>query len=126
MHTLNISLLPLLLLPLTTLAVPTTNPIPITPLTSLTTRQSTQSTAATFTGTGQLRALYISDDHTDLGCVTASGKWTVDEAKCGVFVAEDGGFGQFTLRSDAGGVCGIEVATLKCGEGVKGGLFGVS
>ncbi|KAK4141370.1 uncharacterized protein C8A04DRAFT_39107 [Dichotomopilus funicola] len=123
--------IPYLLLPLTALAAPTINPIPVTPL--ITTRQLSQSsTAATFTGTGQLRALYISGDHTDLGCLTATGEWTVDEARCGVFVAQDGGFGQFTLRSfgstdrgqDALGACGIEVATLRCGEGVKGGLFG--
>ncbi|KAH6839500.1 hypothetical protein B0I37DRAFT_235736 [Chaetomium sp. MPI-CAGE-AT-0009] len=78
-----------------------------------------------FTGLGQLRTLYIGSDHDDLGCVTSAGKWTTDESQCGVFSAERIANGQFQLFApqEAGG-CGVEVATFKCGRGVKGGIFG--
>ena len=80
-----------------------------------------------FTGLGQLRTLYIGDDHDDLGCVTSSGKWTTDESKCGFFSVESLPNGQFQLFApQAAGGCGIDVATFKCGQGVKGATFGVS
>ncbi|KAL2195399.1 hypothetical protein P885DRAFT_79339 [Corynascus similis CBS 632.67] len=77
-----------------------------------------------FTGPGQLRTFYIRGDHEDLGCVTSEGKWTVDESQCGVFVTERLDSNQFHLRALKAGQCGIDVATFKCGGGVKEAVFG--
>ena len=83
-----------------------------------------------FSGYGQLRALYINDDHEDLGCLTAVGKWTTDESQCGIFVAEQlsassQALSNFNLSAPGIGGCGIDVATFKCGDGVKTQTFGV-
>lgn len=84
------------------------------------------SSSKDFTGLGQLRTLYIGDDHDDLGCVTSSGKWTTDESQCGFFSVEPLPNGQFQLFApQAAGGCGIDGATFKCGHGVKGATFGV-
>jgi len=77
-----------------------------------------------FTGLGQLRTLYIGDDHQDLGCVTSAGKWTVDEAECGAFAAQPLDNGVFQLWSHGAGGCGINAGTLQCGGGIKGASFG--
>ncbi|KAK4039490.1 hypothetical protein C8A01DRAFT_47057 [Parachaetomium inaequale] len=82
-----------------------------------------------FSGYGQLRTLYIHDDHEDLGCLTAVGKWTADESQCGIFVAEQlpappQVLSNFQLSAPGIGNCGIEVATFKCGEDVKPVTFG--
>jgi hypothetical protein len=79
-----------------------------------------------FTGLGQLRALYFRDDHEDLGCLTNTGKWTVDEAQCGNFAAVQIKEGQFHLVAAGVGGCGIERATFKCESEVKVATFGVS
>jgi hypothetical protein len=79
-----------------------------------------------FTGIGQLRTVYIRDDHEDLGCLTNTGKWTVDEAQCGNFAAVQIKEGQFHLVAAGVGGCGIEVATFKCASDVKVDIFGVS
>ncbi|EAQ88806.1 hypothetical protein CHGG_05425 [Chaetomium globosum CBS 148.51] len=83
------------------------------------------SSSKDFTGLGQLRTLYIGADHDDLGCVTSSGQWTTDEAQCGFFSVEPLPNGQFQLFApQASGGCGIDVATFRCGRGVKGATFG--
>ena len=79
-----------------------------------------------FTGIGQLRTLYIRDDHEDLGCLTNTGKWTVNEAQCGNFAAVQIKEGQFHLVAAGVGGCGIEGATFKCASEVKVDIFGVS
>jgi hypothetical protein len=105
--------LPLLLLTLTTaIAAPTSTP------------------TKDFSGHGQLRALYINDDHQDLGCLTAVGKWTSDESQCGIFVATQlpaasQAVSNFQLSAPGIGNCGIDVATFKCGDDVKPVTFGV-
>jgi hypothetical protein len=82
-----------------------------------------------FTGLGQIRTVYIGSNHEDLGCLTATGQWTVDESQCGTFVtapvAENSYNNQFHLSSTKAGACGIDVATFKCGGGVKWSIFGV-
>jgi uncharacterized membrane protein len=80
-----------------------------------------------FTGLGQIRTVYIGSNHEDLGCLTSAGQWTVDESQCGTFVTAqiDNSYGQFHLFSTEAGACGIDVATFKCGDGVKWSIFGV-
>jgi hypothetical protein len=87
---------------------------------------SESSSSKDFTGLGQLRALYIRDDHEDLGCLTKMGKWTVNEAQCGNFAAVQIKEGQFHLVAAGVGGCGIEGATFKCAKEVKVDTFGVS
>lgn len=79
-----------------------------------------------FTGLGQLRALYIRDDHEDLGCLTNTGKWTVNEAQCGNFAAVQIKEGQFHLVAAGVGGCGVEAGVFRCERDVKAGTFGVS
>lgn len=79
-----------------------------------------------FVGLGQLRTLYIGTGHEDLGCLTSAGQWTVDESQCGVFAAAPLDNGVFHLFAPKTGGCGVDVATFKCGGGVKGATFGVS
>ncbi|KAK4151556.1 hypothetical protein C8A00DRAFT_35807 [Chaetomidium leptoderma] len=77
-----------------------------------------------FTGVGQIRTLYIGTGHEDLGCLTSTGKWTIDESQCGTFAAAKANDNSFHLFATEEGGCGIDVATFKCGGGVKGGTFG--
>lgn len=78
-----------------------------------------------FTGLGQIRTLYIGRGHDDLGCLTSAGKWTANESLCGTFAAEQISDVTFHLFAPKVGGCGVDVATFKCGDGVKGGIFGV-
>ena len=93
----------------------------LTTLTILTT------TTTAFSGVGQLRTRQWDEDHPDLGCVTAAGLWSGNDAECGVFVAssaaEDGSL--FTLASTAGN-CRVVGASFSCGEGEDAYEFGVS
>lgn len=82
--------------------------------------------ASAFDGRGQLRTLYISGDHEDLGCLTSDGKWTVNEDQCGVFIADRINEAEYYLSSEKAGPCGVQAATFKCAEDVKPGIFGVS
>ena len=90
-------------------------------------------TTKAFSGLGQIRTVYIGRGHADLGCLTRSGQWTTNEAQCGTFTAEPLSENTFSLYAPshgmmAGGVevCGVDVATFKCGGEVKGAIFGVS
>lgn len=80
--------------------------------------------ARDFSGLGQIRTLYITDDHEDLGCLTSQGRWTADESQCGTFVAVRDAH-DFKLAAVDGGKCGVDVATFKCGQGAKWDVFGV-
>ncbi|KAL2155747.1 hypothetical protein VTH82DRAFT_489 [Thermothelomyces myriococcoides] len=79
--------------------------------------------ASAFDGRGQLRTLYISGDHEDLGCLTSDGKWTVNEDQCGVFIADRINEAEYYLSSEKAGPCGVQAATFKCAEDVKPGIF---
>lgn len=85
---------------------------------------SAEPEAKDFSGLGQIRTLYIGRGHDDLGCLTSAGKWTVDESKCGTFAAEQISNSTFHLFAPEGG-CGVDVATFRCGDDVKGAIFGV-
>ncbi|KXX82950.1 hypothetical protein MMYC01_200417 [Madurella mycetomatis] len=78
--------------------------------------------ARDFSGLGQIRTLYIRDDHEDLGCLTSQGRWTTDESQCGTFVAVRDAH-DFKLTALDGGKCGVDVATFKCGQGVQWDVF---
>ncbi|KAL2189191.1 hypothetical protein L209DRAFT_752412 [Thermothelomyces heterothallicus CBS 203.75] len=93
-------------------------------LTALLLTPTAASGSPSFTGHGQLRALHNTGDHEDLGCLTSEGKWTVEEPLCGVFAADRIDDYQFRLRSIEAGECGVDVATFKCGGGVKAAGFG--
>ncbi|KAL2158164.1 hypothetical protein VTH06DRAFT_4732 [Thermothelomyces fergusii] len=80
---------------------------------------------SSFTGYGQLRALYNKGDHEDLGCLTSDGKWTVDEDRCGIFLSDRiNDSQQFRLYGVGAGQCGIDVATFKCNTEIKTTVFG--
>lgn len=99
-------------------------------LTSLTTAialPTASSPPQSFTGKGQLRTLWNAGDHADLGCLTASGQWTANNALCGTFTAtqvDGGSLRAFQLASSAG-PCRIYGARFTCEAG-EGYSFGVS
>ncbi|KAK3994282.1 hypothetical protein QBC44DRAFT_340977 [Cladorrhinum sp. PSN332] len=71
--------------------------------------------AQAFSGLGQIRTVYIGRDRDDLGCLTSAGKWTTDEALCGVFYAyrlssSAQGVSTFRLAGVDIGICGIAPA----------------
>lgn len=79
-------------------------------------------TALDFQGTGQLRALQgvpEGDERgTDLGCLTVEGKWTVDEARCGLFSGARKDNLTITVTTLAGIPCGHDPGTFVCREGL--------
>ncbi|KAJ4415710.1 hypothetical protein N0V85_002585 [Neurospora sp. IMI 360204] len=96
--------------------------------TSVASRSSNVTTS--FSGTGQIRTLWDGASHDDLGCLTASGRWTTDENSCGTFVAvrKDGdsiGATQFTLASKEAGPCEMLGTTFVCEKGRGGYSFGI-
>ncbi|KAK3950332.1 hypothetical protein QBC32DRAFT_399567 [Pseudoneurospora amorphoporcata] len=93
-------------------------------------RSSSNLTSRSWSGTGQIRTLWDGSSHDDLGCLTASGRWTTDENSCGTFTAvrKDGatiGATQFTLTSKEAGPCEMLGTTLVCEKGRGGYSFGI-
>ncbi|KAK4035225.1 hypothetical protein C8A01DRAFT_38317 [Parachaetomium inaequale] len=101
-------------------------------LTSLTTAAAIPTSSPprsppSFTGKGQLRALWNQGDHADLGCLTATGLWTADDSLCGTFTAaklDTSSLPTYTLTS-AAGPCHIYGARFECGQGYQGYEFGI-
>lgn len=85
----------------------------------------TSSSWRDFSGLGQIRMLHNAGDHEDLGCLTSAGRWTTDEARCGVFRAARAAEHAIRLHALRAGVCGVETATFRCGDGVREIIFGV-
>ena len=99
----------------------------LTSLTAALALPTASSPPQSFTGKGQLRALWNSGDHADLGCITASGLYTANNALCGTFTAtqlDGGSLRAFQLASSAG-PCRIYGARFTCEAG-EGYTFGVS
>ena len=99
----------------------------LTSLTAAVALPTASSPPQSFTGKGQLRALWNAGDHADLGCLTASGQWTANNALCGTFTAtqvDGGSLRAFQLASSAG-PCRIYGARFTCEAG-EGYSFGVS
>ncbi|KAH6641150.1 hypothetical protein F5144DRAFT_124211 [Chaetomium tenue] len=94
------------------------------PTTSL---QPTARSTASFTGRGRIRALWNQGDYADLGCLTAGGLWTTNNALCGTFTGTaitTSSLPTFKLSSSAG-PCYIYGAQFKCEQGVAGYEFGI-
>ena len=83
-----------------------------------------------FNGTGQVRTRNWKGDHEDLGCLTKEGRWTVNEALCGVFKAErfrpDRGSIDLWRLSSKAGPCRLYGSDFICETGFAGYEFGVS
>lgn len=83
--------------------------------------------APSFKGIGQLRTIWRDGDHSDLGCLTETGRWTTDNTKCGTFeaVAIPETPTLFTLQS-AAGFCKVYGAKFTCEKDAEAYPFGVS
>jgi len=94
-------------------------------LTALTLIASTLAQDVTFDGIGQLRTRLQEGDHSDIGCLTETGRWTGNDEKCGVFVATPVGNSLFNLTSITGD-CYVYGAAFRCDGGEAAFQFGVS
>lgn len=85
---------------------------------------------ALFNGTGHVRTRNWQGDYEDLGCITKEGRWTINEALCGVFKASrfrpKGGSIDLWKLSSKAGPCRIYGAEFICESGFEGYDFGVS
>lgn len=87
--------------------------------------------SAPFGGIGQIRTRSREGpDYEDLGCLTKDGRWTVNEALCGVFKAdrdrpEGYGIDIWKLKSRVG-ACQMWATRFKCEKGAEPTEFGVS
>jgi hypothetical protein len=83
-----------------------------------------------FSGVGQIRTQWNEGDHADLGCLTDTGKWTVDDKLCGIFTAAPiPGYSIYSYSlSTKEGPCYIYGASIVCDNGNTGypSVFGVS
>lgn len=111
------------MLPLKTIVAALTAAITTTATTTV--AAPTSSPWRDFSGLGQIRMLHNAGDHEDLGCLTSAGGWTTDEARCGVFRAARTAEHAIRLHALRAGVCGVETATFRCGDGVREIIFGV-
>lgn len=79
--------------------------------------------ATTFSGTGQLRAL-ASGNGSDLGCITDSGAWTVNDTLCGNFTGTRSSTVYTTITS-LDGPCTLEDSNFVCGTDITALQFWV-
>ncbi|EAA32452.2 hypothetical protein GE21DRAFT_7498 [Neurospora crassa] len=112
------------------LTLSTAAPLGLTAASTSALSHSSTLTQKSFSGTGQIRTLWDGSSHDDLGCLTASGRWTTDENLCGTFIAvrKDGdsiGATQFTLTSKEAGPCEMSGTTFVCEKGLDGYSFGI-
>lgn len=82
-----------------------------------------------FNGVGQIRAQWNQGDYIDLGCLTDSGKWTVNNTLCGTFTATPytaSSIYSYRLSTNQG-PCYIYGARVVCDNGNTGyeAIFGV-